>query len=170
MEEILELLQDNEMLSDSLSHDYPFHLNIDLSKRYISARGDACVCFSPIIHWRSPWPVPALGVYSCEWRASWIFRRSQFHMVHLCKQMSKQTITVWFDKYGKMQRRLLRQRQVTHDILWEPIGLLAQGLLIGDPAEEWWWVVACRYHSDEPAAVCLGQTWPQQVSLPMQKS
>ena len=69
--------------------------------------------------------------------------------------MRKQTITVWFDKYSKMQRQLLWQRQVTHDILREPIGLLAQGLLVGDPAEERSWVVACRYHSDEPDAVCL---------------
>ena len=50
--------------------------------------------------------------------------------------MRKQTITVWFDKYSKMQRQLLWQRQVTHDILREPIGLLAQGRLVGDPAEE----------------------------------
>ena len=45
-----ELLQDNEMLSDSLSHDYPFHLNIDLSKKYISARGDAST-FEVSVSW-----------------------------------------------------------------------------------------------------------------------
>ena len=45
-----EELQDNQMLVDSLSHDYPFHLNIDLSKRYISAGGDAST-FEVSVSW-----------------------------------------------------------------------------------------------------------------------
>ena len=45
-----EELQNNQMLVDSLSHEYPFHLNIDLSKRYISAGGDAST-FEVSISW-----------------------------------------------------------------------------------------------------------------------
>lgn len=45
-----ETLQNNQMLVDSLSHEYPFHLNIDLSKRYISAGGDAST-FEVSISW-----------------------------------------------------------------------------------------------------------------------
>ena len=43
-------LENNEMLSDSLSHEYPFHLNIDLSKRYISAGGDSST-FEVSVSW-----------------------------------------------------------------------------------------------------------------------
>ena len=45
-----ETLQNNEMLSDSLSHDYPFHLNVDLSKRYIAAGGDSST-FEVSVSW-----------------------------------------------------------------------------------------------------------------------
>lgn len=45
-----ESLQDNTMLTDSLSHDYPFHVNIDLSKRYIAAGGDTST-FEVSVSW-----------------------------------------------------------------------------------------------------------------------
>lgn len=39
--------------------------------------------------------------------------------VSQCKQMCKQTIAIWFDKFGKLQRQLLWQRQDTHNSLSE---------------------------------------------------
>ena len=45
-----ESLQNNRMLTDSLSHDYPFHVNIDLSKNYISAGGDSST-FEVSVSW-----------------------------------------------------------------------------------------------------------------------
>lgn len=45
-----ESLQNNRMLSDSLSHEYPFHVNIDLSKKYIAAGGDSST-FEVSVSW-----------------------------------------------------------------------------------------------------------------------
>lgn len=45
-----ESLQNNRMLTDSLSHEYPFHVNIDLSKNYISAGGDTST-FEVSVSW-----------------------------------------------------------------------------------------------------------------------
>ena len=45
-----ELLEDNSMLTDSLSHDYPFHVNIDLSKKYISSGGNSST-FEVSVSW-----------------------------------------------------------------------------------------------------------------------
>lgn len=45
-----ESLQDNTMLTDSLSHEYPFHVNIDLSKKYIAAGGDTST-FEVSVSW-----------------------------------------------------------------------------------------------------------------------
>ncbi len=45
-----ELIEDNGMLIDSLSHEYPFHLNIDLSKKYIAAGGDSST-FEVSVSW-----------------------------------------------------------------------------------------------------------------------
>lgn len=45
-----ESLQNNKMLTDSLSHEYPFHVNIDLSKNYISAGGDTST-FEVSVSW-----------------------------------------------------------------------------------------------------------------------
>lgn len=45
-----ESLQNNKMLTDSLSHEYPFHVNIDLSKNYISAGGDSST-FEVSVSW-----------------------------------------------------------------------------------------------------------------------
>ena len=45
-----ESLEDNQFLSDSLSHDYPFHVNIDLSKNYIASGGDSST-FEVSVSW-----------------------------------------------------------------------------------------------------------------------
>ena len=45
-----ESLQNNKMLTDSLSHEYPFHVNIDLSKNYISSNGDSST-FEVSVSW-----------------------------------------------------------------------------------------------------------------------
>lgn len=45
-----ESLLNNRMLSDSLAHDYPFHVNINLSKNYISAGGDTST-FEVSVSW-----------------------------------------------------------------------------------------------------------------------
>lgn len=45
-----ESLENNKMLTDSLSHDYPFHINIDLSKNYINAGGDSST-FEVSVSW-----------------------------------------------------------------------------------------------------------------------
>lgn len=45
-----EALENNEFLSDSLSHDYPFHVNIDLSKNYIASGGDSST-FEVSVSW-----------------------------------------------------------------------------------------------------------------------
>lgn len=45
-----ETLNDNRMLSDSLAHDYPFHVNINLSKNYIEAGGDTST-FEVSVSW-----------------------------------------------------------------------------------------------------------------------
>ena len=45
-----EALENNEFLSDSLSHDYPFHVNIDLSKNYIASNGDSST-FEVSVSW-----------------------------------------------------------------------------------------------------------------------
>ena len=43
-------LEDNLFLSDSLSHEYPFHVNIDLSKDYIASGGDSST-FEVSVSW-----------------------------------------------------------------------------------------------------------------------
>ena len=43
-------LEDNQFLSDSLSHEYPFHVNIDLSKNYIASGGDTST-FEVSVSW-----------------------------------------------------------------------------------------------------------------------
>lgn len=43
-------LEDNQFLSDSLSHEYPFHVNIDLSKNYIASGGDSST-FEVSVSW-----------------------------------------------------------------------------------------------------------------------
>ena len=45
-----EALENNQFLSDSLSHDYPFHVNIDLSKNYIASGGDSST-FEVSVSW-----------------------------------------------------------------------------------------------------------------------
>lgn len=45
-----ESLQNNRMLTDDLSHEYPFHVNIDLSKKYIAAGGDSST-FEVSVSW-----------------------------------------------------------------------------------------------------------------------
>ena len=45
-----ESLVNNNLLSDTLSHDYPFHINIDLSKNYIAAGGDTST-FEVSVSW-----------------------------------------------------------------------------------------------------------------------
>lgn len=45
-----ESLQDNTFMSDTLSHEYPFHVNIDLSKNYIAAGGDTST-FEVSVSW-----------------------------------------------------------------------------------------------------------------------
>jgi len=45
-----ESLENNQFLSDSLSHDYPFHVNIDLSKNYIASGGDTST-FEVSVSW-----------------------------------------------------------------------------------------------------------------------
>ena len=37
-------------MTDTLSHDYPFHVNIDLSKNYISSHGDSST-FEVSVSW-----------------------------------------------------------------------------------------------------------------------
>lgn len=43
-------LDNNQFLSDSLSHEYPFHVNIDLSKNYIASGGDSST-FEVSVSW-----------------------------------------------------------------------------------------------------------------------
>ena len=43
-------LENNQFLSDSLSHEYPFHVNIDLSKNYIASGGDSST-FEVSVSW-----------------------------------------------------------------------------------------------------------------------
>lgn len=45
-----ESLENNLLLSDSLSHEYPFHINIDLSKNYIGSSGDSST-FEVSVSW-----------------------------------------------------------------------------------------------------------------------
>lgn len=45
-----EALENNQFLSDSLSHDYPFHVNIDLSKNFIASGGDSST-FEVSVSW-----------------------------------------------------------------------------------------------------------------------
>ena len=45
-----EALQDNNELTDSLSHSYPFHVNMDLSKRYVNGGGDTAT-FEVSVSW-----------------------------------------------------------------------------------------------------------------------
>ena len=43
-------LENNSFMTDTLSHDYPFHVNIDLSKNYISSHGDSST-FEVSVSW-----------------------------------------------------------------------------------------------------------------------
>ena len=45
-----EIIQDNNELTDSLSHSYPFHVNMDLSKRYVNGGGDTAT-FEVSVSW-----------------------------------------------------------------------------------------------------------------------
>lgn len=75
-------------------------------------RGFLCLLI-PHHSWKVCLPCLDTGVFTDVNRALDFYEFT----VAQCKQMRKQTITVWFDKFGVIQRQLLWQHQVTHNSL-----------------------------------------------------